>query len=261
MLLEMQSAWRVALLRPTGSPIKGLTSGLDNPRFMIHRSNVLTSLSDALVDAFPTVYRVLGRSRFLPIAIEFVTEMPLAIPQLLRYGADFADFLERYSIAETFPWLGDLARLDWACIVAFHAPDENTIVPAAFDFDAAQAGILLLRPHSSVSLVSSAYPIFDIRLAIQRHGSVGTDPVPGTFAVLVMRRAMQVVYEDLGAGRPGRPGRRCFLEEIMNRKTLLAAAESAVAVDPSFDLQEELVWHFQMGIYSGWVLAEEEQGV
>ena len=47
----------------------------------------------------------------------------------------------------------------------------------------------------------------------------------------------------------------------MNRKTLLAAAESAVAVDPSFDLQEELVWHFQMGIYSGWVLAEEEQGV
>ena len=59
---------------------------------------------------------------------------------LAEYGADFPAFIAGYEAARDLPYLADIARLDWALNLAFHAPPGGRLQAA--DLSAVAGGAL-----------------------------------------------------------------------------------------------------------------------
>ena len=134
----------------------------------IYSNNISGGRARALASAYPACVRILGADCFEGIARRFSESTPARQPDLNLYGELFADFLEqRVAVLEGFSdytYLGDLARLEWLCHVAYYADDA-----APFDFDklARSAGgageSLKLKLGDSVGVLHSEYPVMSIR--------------------------------------------------------------------------------------------------
>jgi hypothetical protein len=130
-------------------------------RLSIHRNTARSALLNALRLSFPVVQRLVGETFFEGAAQCFIDEAPGGIPDsacLYDYGTEFAGFLESFPPAAELPYLGDVARLEWAVNRALHAPDAERL-------DAARIGSLLggradahLVLHASIGLLSLRYP-------------------------------------------------------------------------------------------------------
>lgn len=179
-LARSQDAFVAAVQRETGGAhesmpgmaFKNLVA--DNPRIpadlaiRIYGNNVSGGRAKALAVAYPACARILGTDCFEGIARQFSESTPATHADLNLYGAAFADFLEHHvTVLESFldyAYLGDLARLEWLCHVAYYANDD-----APFDFDqlarsANGAGeFLRLKLADSVGLLLSEYPVMSIR--------------------------------------------------------------------------------------------------
>lgn len=158
--------------RPTGLYFENLV--VENPRITpdvvlrIYGNNIAGGRAKALAVAYPACARILGGECFEGIARHFSESTPATHADLNLYGAAFADFLEqRVTVLEAFSdyaYLGDLARLEWLCHVAYYASDD-----APFDFEqlAHSAGgsgeSLKLTLGNSVGLLRSEYPVMSLR--------------------------------------------------------------------------------------------------
>jgi hypothetical protein len=77
---------------------------------------------DCLADEFPSVARLLGDA-FAALALDYVARHPPSHPSLRHLGATFASFVAEHPVVRRWPWLADLAALDWARAEAFDASD------------------------------------------------------------------------------------------------------------------------------------------
>ena len=180
-LLKTQDAFSNALRSFSGtSRVTQASDGnfenlvAENPRIPpdvalgIYANNLSGGRAKALASAYPACARILGAECFEGIARRFSESTPASRPDLNLYGELFADFLEqRVAVLEGFSdytYLGDLARLEWLCHVAYYADDE-----APFDFEelARSAGgageSLKLKLGDSVGLLYSEDPVMSIR--------------------------------------------------------------------------------------------------
>ncbi|MFA7290739.1 MAG: DNA-binding domain-containing protein, partial [Rhodocyclaceae bacterium] len=121
------SHFAAALLDPAQPAPAGLITwnGSDPAqRFGIYRNNVMVSLIEALADTFPVVQTLVGEEFFRAMAREFVRVSPPVSPVLAYYGDEFPAFVEHFPPAASLPYLADVARLEYARVLAFHAADS-----------------------------------------------------------------------------------------------------------------------------------------
>ena len=137
-----------------------------------------------------------------------------------------------HPLSREFPFLPDLARLEWRIAAAFHAFEKPPIDPARFadlpsaDWDRAH---LVFQP--SVACLSSSWPIRDIWNArTQPVSEIDIEVVNRAQRALIFRRDMQVVCELIEEG----PCR--MLATLLEGATLGEAcrdlAERSEALDP-----------------------------
>jgi len=125
----------------------------------IHRDTALGGLVNALRLGHPTVLALVGEDFFDQAARAFVRSAPPASAWLTGYGEGFADFLSAYDLAQSLPYLADVARFDFALDqVAHEAPGE--------DGPALDLGEAVLTLDASLSLVALDYPADAIRDAL-----------------------------------------------------------------------------------------------
>jgi hypothetical protein len=248
-LADLQREFAAALRDPRRPPpvqVRGPGFTPDVRRFDVHRNNMTVSLVEALEASYPAVRRLVGEEYFSAVAREFVREHPPRSPVLLHYGSGFGDFLEAFPSAVGVPYLGDVARLEWARVVALHAADAEP------DALTSLAGIperdlegLLLRLHPSLTLVSSRWPVASLWRACCE--AVGSDEVrmDEPQQVAVLRPAWQVTMHTLPAGCAGFARllqRGLGLGEAATRLT-----QGAGERHPDFDLADALGRLFGMG--------------
>jgi hypothetical protein len=133
-------------------------------RIAVYRNHHRISLAAALAANFPTVVKVIGEQAFEALALSFLAINPPREASLAAYGGGFPAFLESDPRAQSLVYLGDVARLDWACNVADRADDLPSFSAqhlAALDPDRLAA--LRLKPHPSLTLLPSLYPLLQIR--------------------------------------------------------------------------------------------------
>lgn len=251
MLREFQSAVSASLLADFKAPAPdGIVAG--DParaaaRFMIHRGNVLESLVAALGQTYPAVKSVCGEGNFRVLAGTFVRNHPPARPELLAYGGAFADFAEAHEGARTdFPFLPDLARLEWALNEAYFAapapalaPDDLAAVPPE------RIAQLRLALHPSARLVASmTHPIHTIWTEVAAAGGALPDPMPERGeTVLVLRNSDSVEAFALDRGEA------VFLGAAAAGAPLEKALAEAIAAEPGFDPSAALAAALSRGAF------------
>ncbi|MDA7947138.1 MAG: putative DNA-binding domain-containing protein [Hyphomicrobiaceae bacterium] len=238
-LSETQTGFAHAVRNADAAVPEGVVSHLrDKPRkrFGIYRNNVYVSLINVLEGRFPVVARLLGEEFFKATARVFVEHHPPASPVLMRYGGAFPEFLETFEPVSDLPWLPDVARLEWAWNLAYHAADRDPISPEALaTIDPASADSLVFELHSAVQVVRSPYPVVTIWSENSKDREPGQiDAGAGGEDGLIVRPGIAVDVRHLP------PGGAAFITALSERKTLGSAAERALAEDESFDLQANL---------------------
>lgn len=225
---------RKLMWRRDGLP-RGITSHTSPQpvrRFNVYRNNVFHSLVDAVAARFPVVERLVGTEFFRAMAREFVERHPPQSPALFEYGGEFPGFLEAFEPVEQLAYLPDVARLEWARNVAYHAADAAPLTGDAFGALAPEAmGNAVLHLHPSAHLVASAYPIVTI-WETNTHDAqarcIGPE-LPGE-AALVVRPRLSVLVVRLG------PGGDAFTAQIAAGATLGIAADCAAQASAEFSL-------------------------
>lgn len=229
-------AWKRALLDPAAPLPVGLHTwnGSDpQVRFNVYRNNVIVSLIEALRDTYPVCAQLVGDEFFRHMARQFVRQHMPNSPVLVRYGIEFAGFIESLEEAHSVPYLGDVARLEWLYLQAHHAADREPLGADALHSSLVRALSLdevHVVLHPSLSLVDSRYAVASVWAAHQGAIRIGeVDPYRPELA-WVIRTGIDVFV------RRADPADGHWLQALLAGASLADAMSVAAAVDGQFDI-------------------------
>lgn len=244
-LADLQREFTAALRDPRAPPpaqVRGPGGTPGARRFDVHRNNMTVSLVEALEDSYPAVCRLVGEEYFSAVAREFVREHPPRSPVMLHYGSGFGDFLRAFPSAAGVPYLGDVARLEWARVAALHAADAEPVPLSALGGIAEQDLVrLVLRLHPSLTLVGSRWPVASLWRACCETEDGEEVCMEEPQQVAVLRPVWQVNMHTLPAGYAA------FARRLQEGLRLGQAARDSMALHPGFDLAYGLGRLFGMG--------------
>lgn len=174
------------------------TPGLE--RLHVYEHGYLARLRESLAEVYEAVHHVMGAQAFTELAGAYAAQHPSHDYNLSFAGRSLPEFLATWPrAAARWPFLPDLARLEWGVCQAFHAElqppvDAEQLARVA---PSAWAGVrFAFQP--SVSCVASAWPILDIWEARQRpRQAIDIDVVDRPQRVLVFRAGLTVRCELL----------------------------------------------------------------
>ncbi len=254
MLRDLQDRMARSLLADfRAPPPEGLVAGdaaRAAARFMIHRGNVIESLANALGHSYPAVKAVAGESNFRVLAAAYVRACPPLRPHLMSYGGSFPAFVAGHAAAmRDFPFLADLARLEWAMNESYFADEAPALAPETLGaIPPERLPALKLALHPAARLVSSAHhPIHAIWAAATAGGSVPDSAQEGAAAegdsVLVARPQGPVEAWKLA------PGETAFLGAVAAGAPLENALAAAATAEAGFDLSAALAACLARGVF------------
>jgi hypothetical protein len=212
-------------------------------RLHIYRRNIYAALRGAIGDLYPVVKAVVGDAFFAAAVDEFIRATPSQSGDLNEFGAGLAAFIERYAPADDLPYLSDVAKMEWAWHLAFHAADAGALDLVRLAAVPAESHAMLkFSLHPTAHLLSSTFPLFDIWRVNQAEykGDMQLDWQTSGDRLLVFRPDVEVQMHQLDQAS------FVFLSAIEAGRTLEAAAGEALAVDAQFQLQTRLIEFVQM---------------
>jgi hypothetical protein len=221
-LLETQSKFVEALLG--SQKILDLFSSLkSDERFAIYRNNVIGSLTEALLAAYPLTAQLTGDEYARKMLRDFIQRHPPSEGNISAYGAAFPEFLRAYP--HGLEYLPDVARFEWAAHEAAHAADDAALEPQEF------SEALCLR--ASVKVMESKWPLPEIRDFCANPEGVLDVGRPGGFW-LVYRPHLEVKILPLSAEE------YALLERMAEGRALADALDETLKAFPAFDFRSFL---------------------
>jgi hypothetical protein len=217
-LAELQQSFSHAVLAGT-VPALAFAPGRVSAAaaLQVHRNTVMGALVNALRLSHPTVDALVGADFFDHVASLFAEAQPPKTARLSGYGEGFAAFLEAQV---PLPYLGDVARLDWAI-------ERALLAPAATRRFALEAHVALELPVS-LAVLRLHHPAAEIRAAIGDDAALAAiDLLPAPRAVLIWRSGQGAVTRAISTVAAD------FLETLLAGRgadDALAAAGSEAAL-------------------------------
>lgn len=200
-------------------------------RLRIYRNSSALSHIGALRTSYPAVLALVGDAFFEQTARGYRHAHPSDSGNLQGFGAGFADYLASLPSLTGYPYLPDIARLEWLRQQSALAGDTETLTPDAVMQWLATAGRLLaIVLHPSVRVLVSRHSVLTIwRYAIQ--------PSPEDLQ-LDSEGENVVLWREDGEVAMATPDAASFacIAALMRGRPLEAAHAAATAIDPGFDL-------------------------
>jgi hypothetical protein len=207
----------------------------------------------SLIEDFPGLCGILGQNDWQRLAESYLGSVVPTSPSLRDLGQDLPRHIAGCDFLPHRELLVDMARLEWAYIEAFDAPEAELLTAerlAAIPGDAWENARFELAP--SVRLLRVAYPVSDLRRALRAAGE-NAEPLPlperQSLHLVVYRRELKL-WDKAIAPLPFE-----LLEALAAGLPLGQAATSVLARFP--DAEEELsenigAW-FQRWGKLGWI--------
>ncbi|MGE0745516.1 MAG: putative DNA-binding domain-containing protein [Rhodospirillales bacterium] len=244
-LAALQRGLAAAILERRDVASTGLAAGWAC-RLDVHRNNVYASLTEALRARFPVIERLVGAEFFAATARAFIAALPPRTPVLLEYGGGFPAFLADFAPTRPYPYLPDVARLEWLRNEAFHAADAAPLDPAGLAaVPPDRAGGLRFAPHPAARAFASPYPAVSIWDTNTHDTTVRAIAADGEEAVVVRP-------DDIVRIVSVPPGGAALLQALSAGGTLSDAAAAA----PGIDLATALGVLLQAGAFAGFSIAD-----
>lgn len=224
-------------------------------RLKVYRSNIVGSLTDTLITAFPLLEQLVGREFLEQTARAFVLENPPDTGCLNTYGRGFDLFLKTYKPAETLPYLSDVAAFEIAMTESYYAIEDTPLTTeglAAINPETLSDTVLSLR--QSAFLVSSLFPLTAIRdfcHASKEGKEQGTFNLnQGGVDVLVYRPENDVLIVNL------EPDEFMMLKCLSADNPLGESLGSTLHQYPDFDIHVFLQRHLSLKTFKCSITAE-----
>lgn len=202
----------------------------------IYSNNLLEIRRKTLAASYPVVQRLVGEPCFRTLARDYGQDHPSTSGNLARFGAGFPALLDRLYAGGRFAYLGDVARLEWACEEAFIAGNAQPLdLKSLAGIPEAELGSLRLYLHPSCRLVDSRYPILAIWLANteDRDGVIDLDVAE---RVLVARTGERLALYPITACHAA------FIDALLHGHDLEQACNRGQSISEGFDPAAVLTW-------------------
>lgn len=210
---------------PDGLTINGYPA---TNRFSVYRNNVIAGLSDVLTGGFPVLNKLVGDQFFQAMAALYITKFPPCSPILTNYGQCMPKFLANFAPVQNYPYLPDIARLELALRVSYHAADSTPVnVTAIQGFSEENINSAKITLAPSVQQIRSQYPIRSIWMANMCDQQLESKDAED---VLILRTEFDPEPTT------HLPGGFEFITAIWNQRSLAEASLIAADANPKFDL-------------------------
>jgi hypothetical protein len=243
-------------------------------RLEIYARSYWFRVLDCLYEDYPGVRAILGRRRFMKLATAFLAQFPSGSFTLRNLGSRLPAFIQAQPAfsAPNTPLAFDMARFEWAQVVAFDGP----ALPLLTQDDILDAGPVLrvaLQPH--ITLLDSAYPVDHFALALKKRDDAlrgeasnaltsmpGSRPAarprlprPERTFVAVHRQQNMLYFKRLD------PPAFAILAALRDGKPLSAACAAALGdADPAIDWASRVQGWFQTWQSLGWFCRRKKRG-
>lgn len=163
-------------------------------RLDIYANMYFFRLRDALREDFGAVCAVVGERNFHNLATDYLLAYPPSHYSLRYAGMHLPPFLQTHRLSEQWPYLMDLAALEWAILDVFDATDAPVM----------DAGVLAaVRPERwpdlrfeltpSLRVLDLEWPVHEVWTAVQR-GEVPARPARTRTMLRVWRQRYSVFH-------------------------------------------------------------------
>ncbi len=196
-------------------------------RFAVYRNNVAVSLTEALASRFPVIRRLVGDAFFAPLARLYAETARPSSPVIAEWGDGFAEFLAGFPSLSAYPYLADVARIEFARGRAFHAADAPPVDPAALA--TANPACVTLTLHPSVRILRLAHPAVSIWMHNQPDGQNQTLASGPETALILRDLSFNVPVRAVGIGDAA------LVETMLAGAPLFVAAAEAQGAEPRHD--------------------------
>jgi hypothetical protein len=160
-------------------------------RLEIYRRSYQARLIECLADDYPVLQQTLGEETFEDLCRAYIDQHPSTEPSLNRFGRHMADFCRHHPLSDA-DFAADLAALEWAVVLAIHAP---TAPPLTAE-DLARVSIeswseIRLVPNPSLGVHAFDYPV-NAYFSARRRGEAVALPAARHCSVAVYRTEQSV---------------------------------------------------------------------
>lgn len=196
----LDSGPAVAHMRPAvDAQIEGdeRLSAID--RLEIYANMYFYRLRDCLAEDFPAVRATVGADRFHNLITDYLLVHPSTHPSLRFAGQHLPAMLTTHSLSGQWPFLAELARLEWGILDAFDAADGSLLHESDLErIPAANWGDLRLRLVPSAQLLHFEWSVHETWKAVDC-GSPPVAPERSPHTLLVWRRGFRVYHRAIDA--------------------------------------------------------------
>lgn len=264
-LAALQQDFASALLEPGTAPqlLRKLSAGRYNDeRLALYRGNQSANWNKALANAYPVLRQLVGEEFFGGLSREYGRAWPSDSPDLNRFGAAFADFLQDFPHVAQLPYLPDMARLEWALHRAHYAPGAaapGAAAPGAAALAPEQLARLSpqqleaarLTLHPACRLHASRWATPALWLAHQPgSGAAFPEPLEQAAYAVVTRPHWQCQVLPLSAAA------HAALQQLEAGASFGAALDAAFELDLDFPISTNLQLWLKHGIIVGLAVQE-----
>ena len=242
----VQSAFTRALFDAGSEPelLSHLKPGTPSERFALYRGNLTATWDKVLSAAFPLISQLVGDDFFAALARAYGMANPSDNADLNHFGASFATFLASFEHVAQYPYLPDMARLEWLLHRAHYAPDGAALGAEALaalspqDFEEARFSL-----HPACALFACNWAVGPLWQAHQANSGV---PFPSDMAcpstAAIVRPRWKTELVELSAGG------YAALHTLAKGAPMGAALDAAFDTDEAFDLAANLKLWVEEGV-------------
>ena len=210
--------------------------GRNRERFFHYRGNAVATWQKTCEGTFPVLQRLVGELFFAELSRQYGLAYGSQSGDLAEFGAAMPEFIAGLEQCRGYPFLADVAALEWQVHRSYHAA---LLAPVTMAELASQPPEQLMETRYALqpacSLLSSPWAVAEIWLAQQAPEGNLPEQIDQASHCLVWRQAgsWEVRVAGLTAATDA------ALRTLQSRGTLGEALEAALAIDPDFAVLAE----------------------
>jgi hypothetical protein len=238
----------VDMVQPALTMFKG-DPALNLERFAQYRGSIIGLWQQTLTNAFPVLRQLVGDDFFDTLARIYGEKHPSQSGNLSEYGHLLPQFIDSLENCRAYPYLSDVARLEWAVHRAYylehHAP---ATLADLVSFPSEQVSNVRFQIQPCCALLTSPWAIADIWQAHQANGTAFPNDLAQANACLIWRPDSQTSWRVQVSELS--PANYAALALLASGVCLGQALEAALEQDPEFQIQTALADWFNQQIFS-----------
>lgn len=185
-------------------------------RLSVYANGYVARIHESLSETYETISHLLGKEKFMNLTTAYARAYPSQDYNLNHVGRDFSRFIHKSMLSQEYPFLEDLAFLEWELAQSFHSFDEASLDLSAFAaIPQEEWENLRINFQPSVKIVRSKWPIHEIWMARKTPlTELNIDLQNKAEEVLISRKGVEVFCEKIG------PSKYEMIQGFLNGKKL-----------------------------------------